>query len=175
MEEPQNTRFSISHCLGAWDWWSGRGHAKFEETFSKRRDGQCRTRKCNNEQWWQAAHCRCLPSADCGCGQLHCMTTENRADCDNARHRPATGTPTPIKSSANSEATQVEKLSARCRRTARKPIRNPRSVDNSILLCVNSPIGRMCGHLLQEGGREVGHSMLLMFVDSSSTITCKGS
>ena len=105
------------------------------------------------------------------------MATENRADCDNARHRPATETPTPIKSSANSLATsvQVEKLSARCRRTARKPIRNPCSTDNSILLCVNSPTGRRCGHLLQEGGREVGHSMLLMFVDSSSTITCKGS
>ena len=115
-----------------------------------------------------------LPTADCGCGQLHNTATENRADCDNARHRPATGTPTPIKSSANSEATQVEKLSARCRRTASKPIRNPRSVDNSILLCVNSPIGR-CGHLLQERGREVGDSVPLMFVESSSTITCKGS
>ena len=122
------------------------------------------------------AHNRCSPTADCGCGQLHYTAAENRADCDNARHRPATGTPTPIESSASSWATsvQVEKLSARCRRTARKPIRNPCPTDNSILLCVNSPTGRRCGHLLQEGGREVGHSMLLMFVDSSSTITCKG-
>ena len=117
-----------------------------------------------------------LPTADCGCGQLHNTATENRADCDNARHRPATGTPTPTQSSATSWATsvQVGKLSARCPRPARKPIRNPRPVDNSILLCVNSPIGR-CGHLLQEGGREAGYPVPLMFVESSSTITCKGS
>ena len=24
MEEPKKTRFFVCHCLGAWDWWSGR-------------------------------------------------------------------------------------------------------------------------------------------------------
>ena len=32
-----NTRFCL--CLGAWDWWSGRGDAKFEELFPTQRDG----------------------------------------------------------------------------------------------------------------------------------------
>ena len=31
--------FFVCHCLGAWDWWSGRGDAKSEESFSTRRDG----------------------------------------------------------------------------------------------------------------------------------------
>ena len=47
---------------------------------------------------------------------------------------------------------------------------NPRHVD-SVLLRVNSAIGRRCGHRLQEGV----FSMLLKFVDSPSTVTCKGS
>ena len=25
----KQTRFSVYHCLGAWDWWSGRGNTKF--------------------------------------------------------------------------------------------------------------------------------------------------
>ena len=54
---------------------------------------QCRTRRCD--------------TADCGCGQLHCTATENRTYCDHGRHRPG--------------AVQVEKLSARSPRTARKP------------------------------------------------------
>ena len=29
----------VCHCLGAWDWWSARGDAKFEGSFSTRRDG----------------------------------------------------------------------------------------------------------------------------------------
>ena len=37
------------------------------------------------------------------------------------------------------------------------------------------PFGRWCGHLPQEGGREVGRSVLLKFVDSSSTTTREGS
>ena len=31
--------FFVCHCLEAWDWWSGRGHAKFEESFTTRGDG----------------------------------------------------------------------------------------------------------------------------------------
>ena len=64
---------------------------------------------------------------------------------------------------------QVEKLSALCPRTTRKPPGNQHPEDNRILLRVHSPIGRRSGHLLQEGGRE-----LLKFGDSSSTITCEG-
>ena len=85
------------------------GHAKVRGVvFHTTRWTQCRTRKCVNEQRWQAAHCRtpkavrCLTGADCGCGQLHCAATENRTDCDHGRHRPAMGTPTRTTSSANS-------------------------------------------------------------------------
>ena len=38
----------------------------------------------------------------CGSGQLHNTATENRADCDNGRHRPATETATPTKKSSAS-------------------------------------------------------------------------
>ena len=33
------TRFFACHCLGAWDWWSGCGPTKFEESFSTQLDG----------------------------------------------------------------------------------------------------------------------------------------
>ena len=95
------------------------------------------------------------------------------------RHRDVIDTPQglqlPQKAQPIREPLQVERLSARCPRTARKPHGNPGLVDKSFLLRVNSPVGRRYGHLLQEGGREVGHSVLLKFVDSSSTITCEGS
>ena len=37
--DTKQTRFSVCHCLGARDWWSGRGNTKFEELFDTRRDG----------------------------------------------------------------------------------------------------------------------------------------
>ena len=37
-KEPEKNSFFYD-CLGAWDWWSGRGDAKFEELFITREDG----------------------------------------------------------------------------------------------------------------------------------------
>ena len=42
-----------------------------------------------------------MTGADCGGRQLHHTTMEDCTDCDHGRHRPATETLTPRKSSAN--------------------------------------------------------------------------
>ena len=52
-----NTCF-VCHCVGAWDWWSGHGHVKFEESFSTRRDGHNAELAGATTNSEQAAHYR---------------------------------------------------------------------------------------------------------------------
>ena len=116
--------------------------------------------------------------ADCGCGQLHHTVTENRADCDHGHHRPATGTPTPTKKLSPIVSQLQFRLRSRARAAlaqqgCRLEIHAPWTTG---ACCASArPFGRWCGHLPQEGGREVGRSVLLKFVYSSSTTTRKGS
>ena len=108
----KNARCPVCHCLEAWDWWSGRGDAKYEESFSTRRDGHSaelagattnsdgkrRTigyRRRYDVQlspaWWRQVSATTPKKllwlwAD----TLH-GDRESCRPCDHGRHRPATG------------------------------------------------------------------------------------
>ena len=88
---------SLSGSLGLWDLWSEHGHAKFEGSFS--------TRVLNWQVRQRTVMARGAQSETEGGMTFHQSrlwawvaapdtTTDNRTDCDHARHRPATETPT---------------------------------------------------------------------------------
>ena len=77
----------------SWDWWPGRGNTKFEESFSTRRDGHSAelagvTTKSDGK--WRTIGYEPGMMFNWRTLWLHHTATENHADCDHARHRPAT-------------------------------------------------------------------------------------
>ena len=76
---------------------------------------QCRTRRCDKEQWWQAARYRCLSTADCICEQIRTPTKVGQ-----------------FGSHCSSSWEAERQVPSHDRETAWKPL------DNSILLRVNS-------------------------------------
>ena len=81
--------FFVCHCLGAWDWWSGRGHAKAEESFPHNE-----VDTVLNSQVQQRTVMASGAQSDTEGGMTVAVgsytTTENRADGDHGPHRPAT-------------------------------------------------------------------------------------
>ena len=83
------------------------GKRSSRSRFSTQRDGHsAELASTTKEPWRQKGHYRIPKAVWRGRGWLQRphTGTENRKDCDHGRHRPATQTPTPTKSSANSWA-----------------------------------------------------------------------
>ena len=95
MEKSQKkqTRFSVCHCLGAWDWWSGRENTKFEESLSTRRDdgysAELAGATTNSDSMPRTVGYRrrydVLMEQTLACEQLHC--TVLRPWTSSTRHR----------------------------------------------------------------------------------------